>query len=50
MIKVNNLDNIVYHLASADVIVTKNSLSLSGFEKNVYEYFNYDNIKEIIIL
>src|SRR5581483_9839790 len=42
-------DNIIYHLANIDVIVTENSLNLKGFEKNVYNYFNCENIKKAIV-
>ncbi|CAG8741493.1 hypothetical protein GLOIN_2v1475507 [Rhizophagus irregularis DAOM 181602=DAOM 197198] len=42
-------DNIVYHLANIDVIVTESSLSLKGFGKIIYNYFNRDDIKEAIV-
>ncbi|PKK59062.1 hypothetical protein RhiirC2_795369 [Rhizophagus irregularis] len=42
-------DNIIYHLVNTDVIVTENSLNLKGFGKNVYNYFNREDIKETIV-
>ena len=43
-------DNIIYHLTNTDVIITENSLNLKGFEKNVYNYFNHEDIKETILV
>ena len=42
-------DNIIYHLANTDVVVTESSLSLKGFGKNVYNYFNREDIKVTIV-
>ena len=42
-------DNIVYHLENKNVIISENSLNLKGFGKVIYNYFNCDNIKEVIV-
>ncbi len=43
-------DNIVYYLANMDVVVTENSLSLKGFGKIIYNYFNCGEIKVAIVV
>ncbi|UZO28007.1 uncharacterized protein OCT59_021553 [Rhizophagus irregularis] len=43
-------DNIVYYLANMDVVVTENSLSLKGFGKIIYNYFNCEEIKAAIVV
>ncbi|CAB4438795.1 unnamed protein product [Rhizophagus irregularis] len=43
------LSNIIYHLANTDVIVAENSLNLRGFGKDIYNYFNCEDIKKAII-
>jgi len=41
-------DNIVYYIANTDVVI-KNSLSLKGFGKIIYNYFNCEEIKAAIV-
>jgi len=42
-------DNIVYCLANTDVVIIENSLSLKGFGKIIYNYFNCEEIKAAIV-
>ncbi|PKC56066.1 hypothetical protein RhiirA1_446657 [Rhizophagus irregularis] len=48
--KESHPDNIVYYLANMDVVVTENSLSLKGFGKIIYNYFNCGEIKAAIVV
>jgi len=42
-------DNIVYYIANTDVVVIENSLSLKGFGKIIYNYFDCEEIKAAIV-
>ncbi|PKK55950.1 hypothetical protein RhiirC2_801094 [Rhizophagus irregularis] len=43
------LQNIIYHINSNGVIIGDSSLTLTGVTREIFNYFNYDAIKNSII-
>ena len=41
--------NIIYHIKSDELIISDSSLTLIGIARNIFNYFNRDDVKNMII-